>query len=542
MASPEISSHELLLHLQKEPDNEDLIDEVATRINDPAHQNDIEHAAYAVMKKQPSWSNCIDQQKCNPKKLLQPSSRSDLLNAVKEGISEGLHVRAVGSGHSFSNVCPTDGILLDPHRMKAILPVDASLLFDPSMASSLFCAESGITIKALNKALDKAQKALVNMGAYDGQTLAGAISTGTHGTGISLGPIASSVRSLVLVSENKTIYQIEPTKGITDPTKFAKARPDIVLKQDDDWFNSNVVAMGCMGLIYSYTLEVMDAYYLQESRILDTWEGLTSRSGKDSLTAWLADPNVRHFEVDINPYAVAGVHSCVKIIRKEDKGPAKGSRGIANWVSGILASCPVADWLVVHFLNWFPTLCPRIINSALKTLADNDYVDKSYVVMNIGAVDNVKAMALELSFDATGAATDPSKLVSKINNLLSTFHNAATNQKWYLAGPVALRFVAESDAYLAPQAGRTTCMAELDLLVGIKNGENLLKEVKSAVCLKGSGVRVHWGLDIDTVTGDEVHDMFPQYDRWLSVYRQLNTSGMFNSVFTDRLGISVPKA
>ena len=195
----------------------------------------------------------------------------------------------------------------------------------------------------------------------------------------------------------------------------------------------------------------------------------------------------------------------------------------------------------MHFPNTFPKICPRIINSALKTLEDNDYVNKSYVVMNIGAVDNVKTMALELSIDATGATTDATNLINKVNNLLSIFANAATRKKWYLAGPIALRFVAASDVYLAPQAGRTTCMVELDLLVGIKNGENLFTEMKNAVCLKASGVRVHWGLDIDTVTGDEVHDMFPEYHRWLSVYRQLNTSGMLNSVFTNRLGISVPK-
>ena len=105
MASPEISSHELLQRLQKEPDNEELISEVATRINDPAHQYEIGQAAYAVMKKQPSWSNCIGQHKCSLKKLLQPTSRNDLVNAVGAGISEGLHVRVVGSGHSFSNVC-----------------------------------------------------------------------------------------------------------------------------------------------------------------------------------------------------------------------------------------------------------------------------------------------------------------------------------------------------------------------------------------------------------------------------------------------------
>ena len=177
MASPEISSHELVQQLQKEPDNEELIHELAARVNDPAHQNEVEHAVYGVLKKQPSWSNCIGQQKCYPKKLYQPTSCNDLIEYIMEGIDDGLHVRAVGSGHSFSNVCPTDGILLDPHGMKRVLPVDASLLIDPSTASSLFCGESGITIKDLKNALNNTGRALANMGAYDGQTLAGAIST-----------------------------------------------------------------------------------------------------------------------------------------------------------------------------------------------------------------------------------------------------------------------------------------------------------------------------------------------------------------------------
>ena len=262
--------------------------------------------------------------------------------------------------------------------MKKVLPVDASLLLDPSKASNLFSAESGMTIERLNDELDKRHLALANMGAYDGQTLAGAISTGTHGTGISLGPIASSVRSLVLVSSTRTIYQIEPSTGITDPAKFAKANLDMVLKQDDDWFQSSVIAMGRMGLIYSYTLEVMPAYFLEESRVLDAWEGLTTRAGDDTLSKWLANPKFRHFEVDINPYAIGGYHACIKVIRKEHDPPTEGSRGIENCISGILASCPVAEWAVVHFLNLFPSICPTIISSALKTLVDSSYVDKSY--------------------------------------------------------------------------------------------------------------------------------------------------------------------
>ncbi|KAL2037785.1 hypothetical protein N7G274_009510 [Stereocaulon virgatum] len=158
--------------------------------------------------------------------------------------------------------------------MKNVLRVDASVLKNLSKAPLLLSMESGITIKQLNEELDQQHLALVDMGAYDEQTLAGAISTGTHGTGISLGPIASSVRSLMLMSDTGTIYRIEPSNGITDTAKFANAMPSMVLKQDDDdWFQSNVVAMGCIGLIHSYTLELMPAYLLSEARVLDTWEG-----------------------------------------------------------------------------------------------------------------------------------------------------------------------------------------------------------------------------------------------------------------------------
>jgi len=85
--------------------------------------------------------------------------------------------------------------------MNKILNIDTSLLHDAKFGVSLFSAEIGTTVKARDQALDSKSKGLINMGAYDGQTLAGAFSTGTHGSGMSLGPMASSVRPLVLVSE-----------------------------------------------------------------------------------------------------------------------------------------------------------------------------------------------------------------------------------------------------------------------------------------------------------------------------------------------------
>lgn len=484
-----------------------------------------------------TWSNCINEQTCHPKYLLHPASLKDLVDAIQLAQKESLNIRAVGSGHSFSDVAPTDGILLDPHGMNQVLKVNAALLQDPSKESSLFAVESGITIKDLNLALDGVGKALINMGAYDGQTLAGAISTGTHGKGITLGPIASSVQSLVVVSETGDVYQFEPSNGITDPDKFAAdtTKAGIILKQDDDFFQSVVISMGCMGLIYSYIIEVVPTYFLIENRTLSDWEAVKSEL---AMTRGGPLPDVlthnRHYEVDINPYAIQGIHPCIVQTTNEVKTThSSGGRGFKNWVAGLLAGWPVAEDLLVDFLNDFPKASPWIVGNALSTLVDANYIDKSYEVLNIGKVDNIKALAMELSFPVD------ENLGSAIDNLLAIFADEASAKEWYLAGPIALRFVAPSLAYLAPQEGRNTCMVELDLIYGVNNGENLLKNVTERVIQGNPSVRVHWGLDLDTVTGTQVQMRYEKYGKWLAVYQNLNSTGMFNSAFTSRLGISI---
>ena len=558
MTQPSIlSSKELLRKLLQDPNDIPLRNELDERLQEPAFDNELSSALDEVLTDESpttedvqsistdgstvTWANCIGEQECHPLEILKPKSLVDLVSAVKRGKEQNVSARAVGSGHSFSNVCPLNkGLLLDPKKMNKVLSIEVSSLKDPLSISTLFRVESGMTIASLNEKLDKNKPslALINMGAYDGQTLAGAISTGTHGTGITLGPIASSVKSLVIVSESGIVYQVEPANGITDPAKFIPGPANIVLKQDDDWFQSALVAMGCMGLIYSYTLEVMPAYLLSEIRGLDTWEALRLQLSNGINSPLIASN--RHFEIDLNPYPVntktsKGQHRAITIKRNVDTGKPRGSRGYANWLSGLLAVMPGIEKSLVKWLNKDPKNCPAVINRALATLKTPHppYVAKSFEVMNLGNVDKVKAYALELSLDAT------TNLVEQVDKLVQILEQAAHDHGWYLTGPVALRFVAPASAFLAPQQGRSTCMVELDMLYGTNNGCNLLKTVKEKMCVPGSGVRVHWGLDLDTVKGQEMPGMFENWSRWLSVYHELNKGGMWNSGFTDRLGISM---
>jgi len=192
---------------------------------------------------------------------------------------------------------------------------------------------------------------------------------------------------------------------------------------------------------------------------------------------------------------------------------------------------------LVWFLNKFPAQSPSLVTRALDTLVTPDpnvgYIDKSFEVMNLGAVNEVKALGIELSLDASN------DLVGQVDKLLSVFDRAARERGWFMAGPMSLRFVAPASALVAPQEGRVTCMAELDMLLGIRIGKDLLKFVEEEMYKPGNGVRVHWGLDLDTVTGEQARNMYPQWQRWMAVYEQLNQTGMWNNAFTDRLGISI---
>lgn len=131
----DIPSSDLLHALSAAPNNETLHHELDRRLVDHSYDREFSVAVNDYFEQRPAvtkvvtsppgltWSNYIGQQTCHPQKILKPTCLRDLLNAIQEGRKSNLKVRAVGSGHSYSDVCPTDGILLDPHGVNQVLPV-----------------------------------------------------------------------------------------------------------------------------------------------------------------------------------------------------------------------------------------------------------------------------------------------------------------------------------------------------------------------------------------------------------------------------------
>ena len=174
------------------------------------------------------WSNWSRGQSCAPAEHVRPASRAEL----SEAVARGRAVRVAGAGHSFSGVVPTDGTLLSLDRLDRVLDVDRD--------SGLVRAEAGIRLHRLVRELHAHGLALPNLGDIDAQSLAGALVTGTHGTGAKLGNLAASVEAMELVLADGS----ELTVDGGDELRAAR------------------VGLGALGVVAAVTLRCVPAFRL----------------------------------------------------------------------------------------------------------------------------------------------------------------------------------------------------------------------------------------------------------------------------------------
>ena len=137
------------------------------------------------------WTNWAGDQRCAPSTVERPRSEQQLIGAVLRAVARGEAVRAVGSGHSFTDCACTDGVLIDMSGMQRVLSVD--------QASGRATVEGGIKLDALGSQLARHGLALENQGDIDRQSIAGAIATATHGTGARLANLSAQIRGSKLV-------------------------------------------------------------------------------------------------------------------------------------------------------------------------------------------------------------------------------------------------------------------------------------------------------------------------------------------------------
>jgi hypothetical protein len=475
-----------------------------------------------------AWRNHTGNQHIEPLRCERPTRLSDLVAIVKEAERDRVTVRAVGSGHSWSDVALTPGFLVETHGLHRELPVDC--LRPDVDATLLVRTEAGVRLKELNARLEGQQLALSNMGGWDAQTIAGVMSTSTHGSGIGYGPMADQARAVDVVGSGGTIYRVERPDGPTDPGRFAAEHPDWTLVKDDQWFDSVIVGMGCLGIVYAVTLAVEPFYWLIEERHTRPW----SKVRDDLRTREILYDN-DHVEIYVNPHRRNGDNTCLITRRNRAPGPAKkwSQRHRNLFPETLSALQPVAPDLIDLAVNLRPKIAPWLLDTALNALVDPNYTDKWYRVMNLGTANLMPAYSMEIGV----AIDDAEHHIAAVETVLEVAAQHAKLGAVYSTSPVSLRFVKRSPAYMSMMHGRDTVMLELIQLSRTEGGFELLAAYEEA--LYAVGGRPHWG-QYNTLTGSHelMQSMYPRYRDWLAVHDKLNASGVFNGPFSKRVGIS----
>jgi hypothetical protein len=488
-----------------------------------------------------AWHNDTGNQRIYPLREVTPESLEELRDAVREAERDGLTVRAVGSGHSWSDVALTEDVLVQPTGLSQTLNLEEQLLRVPATTPTgaselagdsvtLVRVQAGIRIAQLNEYLESRKLALPNMGGFDGQTVAGVISTSTHGAGIGFGPLSDLVRSLDIVGPGGAVYRIEPADGPTDPDAYRREHPEHQLRQDDQWFNAAVVGMGCMGLIYAVILAVRPLFYLKEVRTLSTWSKVREELRRGEVLKENA-----HYELLFNPYPDERGEIEMLVTTRNPISPSKyrrDHRRSRSLLMELTARFPLTPLLINLAVGLFPRISPFLLRQALKALVNDDYVNISYRVFDIGAANYLPAYSCEI-----GVPADEPQLNLAVERIVEVAGQRRDLGEVFHSSPISLRFVKASDAYLSMMQGRDTVMIELIMATRTVGGMELLDAHENA--LYELGGRPHWG-QVNSLTGSHglVESMYPRYADWQAVHAELNASGVFDSPFSKRVGIS----
>ncbi len=190
------------------------------------------------------WTNWGGNQVASPQRLVRPRDEAELIAAVRGALAAGEEVRVAGSGHSFTPLVPTTGVLIDPREVTGVTAIDT--------ATRRVRIKAATPIAPLGEPLWEGGLALVNQGDIDTQTIAGAISTATHGSGARLGTLSAAVRWVRLLDGNGEVVEI----GEEDPRRLRAVQ----------------VSLGALGVLLEVELEVVPTYYLQERISCPRWE------------------------------------------------------------------------------------------------------------------------------------------------------------------------------------------------------------------------------------------------------------------------------
>jgi FAD-linked oxidoreductase len=410
-----------------------------------------------------AWENWSRTQRCQPAAFVRPSTRAEVADAVTAART----VRVAGAGHSFTAAALTDDTLLSLERMGRLLEID------PARGHAR--VEAGITLHRLTRELHFHGLALPNLGDIDAQSLAGAIATGTHGTGARLPNLSAQVEAVELVLGDGS----ERTLDGGDALLAAR------------------VGLGTLGVVVAVTLRCVPSFTLRgrdrPEPLDDVLDSLDERAQAD------------HFEFWTFP------HSPLALTRTNTRTDAErrvpGRR--RAWFEDVLMDNH-AFALLNRVGRRFPRAIPAINRAAARAASQRERVDWSF---NIFASPRlVRFVEMEYAVPRARGAD----AVRGAREIL---------ERHPVSFPVEFRLVAADDALLSPAHERDSAYVAVHVFEGMA-WEAPFREVEAF--MSSLGGRPHWG-KWSFLGADELAPRYPGWERFHSVRAELDPDGRFEN-------------
>jgi FAD-linked oxidoreductase len=425
------------------------------------------------------WRNWAGDQLCSPVTQERPSTRDGLVDAIGRAVAAGRSVRVRGAGHSFSEAALTDGTMIDLGGLCRVLDADPS--------SGLVKVEGGIVLRDLNRELHSRGLAMANLGDIDTQTISGAISTATHGTGSWLQNIPAQVAALEIVTASGELVTV--SEDDADPTAFLAAR----------------VGLGALGAISAVTVRAVPAFTLHradEPLPLDDVLG-----GFDAL----ADAN-DHFEFFVFPYT----DQALTIRRNRTDAPLRPRSRMNVLINERLMQDKVGD-LMFRLTARFHRLIPALARISARFLSEGDYVDHSFKIFS--SLRTLRFTEMEW---AVPRANGP-EAVRRVLDWIAA-------KRYPVAFPLECRVVAADDALLSPSFERDVFY----IAVHQYRGMWWRPYFEAVQAIMGEyGGRPHWGKR-HMLTHDVLASRYPRFDDFLAVRNRLDPGRAFANAYAER--------
>jgi FAD-linked oxidoreductase len=430
------------------------------------------------MKGRTSWTNWAGNQSCAPTAIRRPASEDELVAIVKEAAAAGTRVKCVGAGHSFTPIACTDGVLVD------LSAYDRVLGHDPDART--ITVQAGISLSRLCDELDLRGLALENMGDIAYQSIAGATSTATHGTGWHFGNISSRIVGMRLVAGDGSIV-----------VASADENPDVL--------DAARVGVGALGIVSTVTLEAVKAFRLHAieepmrvDEILGDFDGYMSSAD-----------HVEFYWVPHTGWALT------KRNRRTDE-PASPRAKVKEVLDDVILP-NVAFGALCRIGRRRPAWIPRMAK-ILPSTGRIEYTDRSDKVFTSPRRVRFYEMEYAIPRDAVPEALNRVRALVDESGIQLSF-------------PVEVRVVAPDDIPLSTAQGRATGYIAVHVYQGTPYDAYFQGVERIMDSYEG---RPHWG-KMHFQGHEALADRYPRWDDFHAVRRRIDPEGRFTNPYLERV-------